>query len=165
MRKHLSTYLIIIVAICVAIFYYQRYRVPPVIDLPGIDLIDLNGHKININSLSGHPLFISFFATWCGPCIHELPQLADLADKLTDLGLQVICISDEPIVKLQILSARFSGRILFLHSTTDMHSYGIYTYPTNYIFNNKGTRVYQKTEPEEWQDSAVIARVRLLLQH
>ena len=165
MRKHRSTYLTVIVAICVGIFYYQRYRVPPAIDLPAIELIDMSGQMVNINSLSGHPLFISFFATWCGPCIYELPQLAGLRDQLADISLQVICISDEPIEKLKKLSDRFSGRILFLHSTTDMHSYGIYTYPTNYIFDAKGVKVYQKTEPEEWQDSAVAASVRLSLQH
>ena len=61
-------------------------------------LEDMNGAKIDLASYVGKPLVINLWATWCGPCRLEMPQLVDLAAKYKDKGLQVVGISvdDKP---------------------------------------------------------------------
>ncbi|HEX5070127.1 MAG TPA: TlpA disulfide reductase family protein [Vicinamibacterales bacterium] len=56
-------------------------------------LEDMNGAKIDLASYAGKPLIINLWATWCGPCRLEMPQLVELAAKFKDRGLQVIGIS------------------------------------------------------------------------
>jgi thiol-disulfide isomerase/thioredoxin len=56
-------------------------------------LEDMNGAKINLASYAGKPLVINLWATWCGPCRLEMPQLVELADKYKGQGLQVVGIS------------------------------------------------------------------------
>ena len=145
-------------------FFYKRYRIPPTIDLPVILLTNLSGHEVFLQSYAGHPLFISFFASWCGPCMRELPELADLQSKLSDQKLQVVCICDEPVEKLQALQAHFGDRLIFLHSEKKFHDINIYTYPTNYIFNPKGLKVYEQLYPEDWESTDVINRIRQLIE-
>ena len=61
-------------------------------------LEDMNGAKVNLASYAGKPLIINLWATWCGPCRLEMPQLVEFAAKYKDQGLQVIGISvdDKP---------------------------------------------------------------------
>jgi thiol-disulfide isomerase/thioredoxin len=165
MRKYIFTVVIpLFLVLTVAGFLYKRYRIPPSIDLPVIALTDLSGSKVSLQSYAGHPLFISFFATWCGPCMRELPELADLQSKLSNQKLQVICICDEPIEKLQTLQAHFGDRLIILHSEKSFHDIDIYTYPTNYIFNAKGVKVYEQVNPEDWESVDVINRINRLIE-
>ena len=164
MRKYIFTVVIpLFLVLAVAGFLYKRYRIPPSIDLPVIALTDLSGHQVSLSSYAGNPLFISFFATWCGPCMRELPELADLQTKLSNQKLQVVCICDEPIEKLQTLQAHFGDKLIILHSEKSFHDINIYTYPTNYIFNAKGVKVYEQVNPEDWESADVINRISQLI--
>jgi len=163
-KAPISILILVVFVFSTAGFLYIRYEVPPTIDLPDISLTDLSGHKVSLQSYSGHPLFLSFFATWCGPCMRELPELADLRVKLIHQHLQLVCISDESIEKLQLLQAHYGSQLIILHSEKDFHDIGIYTYPTNYIFNARGLKVYEKVNPDDWQSETVINRVKQLIE-
>jgi cytochrome c biogenesis protein CcmG/thiol:disulfide interchange protein DsbE len=56
-------------------------------------LEDMNGGKVDLAGFAGRPMIINLWATWCGPCRLETPQLVALADKFRDKGLVVIGIS------------------------------------------------------------------------
>ena len=165
MKKNILTIVIpALLIICTAAFFYKRYKIPPAIDLPVMALTDLSGNMVSLSKYSGHPLFLSFFATWCGPCMRELPELADLQSKLSGQRLQIICISDESIDKLKLLQYQLGDRLTILHSEGKFHDIGIYTYPTNYIFNANGKKVYDKVEPDDWESEVVVNNVKSLIQ-
>ena len=165
MRKYIFTLVIpVIIALAVGGFLYKRYRIPPAIDLPVIALTDLSGHPVSLQTYAGHPLFINFFATWCGPCMRELPELADLRSKLSDQKLQVICISDGPVEKLKNIQERFGNGLVILHAEKELHDMGIYTYPTNYIYNSDGRKVYEQVNPDDWESAPVVERIKNLIE-
>ena len=56
-------------------------------------LEDMNGAKVDLSSFAGKPLIVNLWATWCGPCRLEMPQLVGFADKYKDKNLQVIGVS------------------------------------------------------------------------
>jgi hypothetical protein len=74
-----------------------------------------------------------------------------------------VCISDEPIEKLQKVETYAGDQLIFLHSETSLHDIGIYTYPTNYIFNAKGKKVYDKVNPDHWNEPALVEQIRAWL--
>lgn len=63
---------------------------------------DLAGKQWELaKHLGERPVIVSFFATWCGPCRMEIPELAELESKYRDRGLQVVLVSEEDAATLR----------------------------------------------------------------
>ncbi len=159
MRERFIYVALLLTALGVAAFFYKRYHVPPHVDIPSIAVTDLSGQPISLSAYRGRPLFLSFFASWCGPCMREMPDLAALHDTLREKKLSIICISDDPMEKLQTLQAIYGDRLTFLH-TASLHDIGIYTYPTNYIYDALGRKIYDQVNPDHWTDPALIKNIK-----
>lgn len=56
-------------------------------------LKDMNGRDVRLADFTGKPLVVNFWATWCGPCQLEIPELVDLSAKYRDKGLVIVGIS------------------------------------------------------------------------
>lgn len=61
--------------------------------LPAAALRDLEGDSVAVRSAVGGPAVVNFWATWCGPCRREMPELARLHRDLRGRGLQVVGIA------------------------------------------------------------------------
>ena len=56
-------------------------------------LTDLNGNEISTDDWKGKVILMDFWATWCGPCVAEMPKLTKLYEEYHDRGLEVVGIS------------------------------------------------------------------------
>jgi thiol-disulfide isomerase/thioredoxin len=68
----------------------------PAKPVPELTLTDLAQEQpANLAAYKGKPLIVNLWATWCGPCVTEMPSLAKLADRLKDQGVVVVAISED----------------------------------------------------------------------
>ena len=75
--------------------------------LPEFALANLKGEQQSIQSWPGKPLLINFWATWCGPCLREIPMLKELQTARPDMQVVGIAIDKPDLV------AKFAGDMQF----------------------------------------------------
>ncbi|HJQ25625.1 MAG TPA: TlpA disulfide reductase family protein [Blastocatellia bacterium] len=61
--------------------------------LPEVHLMDLDGKPVKADSLKANVYIFDFWATWCGPCLQEIPSWNRLQAKYGDKGLQVVGVT------------------------------------------------------------------------
>jgi cytochrome c biogenesis protein CcmG/thiol:disulfide interchange protein DsbE len=60
---------------------------------PDVKGVDLQGATTSLHAIKGKALLVNFWATWCAPCMQELPALQSLHTKLRDRGFQVVGVA------------------------------------------------------------------------
>lgn len=75
---------------------------------PDLKLVDDAGHEVDLSSYGGHPLLIDLWATWCGPCMEELPLLNRIRKATAGTDLKMIAIDEDsdPGVAATLLKRR-----------------------------------------------------------
>jgi len=90
--------------------YIKRYLSVLLLTLPlAVTAVDMpltavNGSKVNLNQYQGSWLVVNYWATWCPPCIVEMPELQSFHDEHADKGAMVIGINAENISKQQLIT-------------------------------------------------------------
>jgi peroxiredoxin len=65
---------------------------------PPFEVIDVRNRRLALSSLRGSPVVINFWATWCAPCVNEMPRLQAAYDQYKAAGLRMVGINvNEPV--------------------------------------------------------------------
>jgi len=75
--------------------------------VPDISLYTEGGEQKQLHSFFGKPLLLHFWATWCKPCIEDIPVLNDMSSQITVLGLMEVAPNtlERELAKLQTIKA------------------------------------------------------------
>ena len=69
---------------------------------PEMDVQSLAGQKISTQNLRGKIVLLNIWATWCGPCVQEIPQLNALKNQfLGDTNVVFLALTDDPTAKVE----------------------------------------------------------------
>jgi thiol-disulfide isomerase/thioredoxin len=113
---------------------------------PALDVSDLDGKPISLEDTKGKIVLLNFWATWCGPCRAEIPDLIELQNKYKD-QLAIIALAtdeDEPgEVKKFAQKHGINYRIGMATDPLRIKYGGIPALPTSFILDTQG-RVVQK---------------------
>jgi thiol-disulfide isomerase/thioredoxin len=113
---------------------------------PALEVNDLDGKPISLDEVKGKIVLLNFWATWCGPCRAEIPDLIELQKKYKD-QLAIIALAtdeDEPAeVKKFAQKAGINYRIGMATDPLREQYGGIPALPTSFIIDAQG-RVVQK---------------------
>ena len=138
--------------------------------LPSVQLKDIDGKVVDTATLSndGNPFVISFFATWCKPCLRELQAINDYyPDWQDETGMKLIAISiDEgqnvSRVKPLVEGKGFEYEVL-LDSNQDLkRALGIQDVPYVMILDGDGTIVETRNGYTEGSEQHIIEKIRQL---
>ncbi len=139
-------------------FLYNKFLVAPKIKFEGLTLTDLNGQSVSLNNFEDKKLFVNFMATWCGPCMAELPSLEAAQQTLASENFLFLLVSDEPIQKLKYLQQKVNLPVL--HSAQKLSDLKIFSIPTSYLLNKKGEIVFKKTGGDDWASQEMLHELR-----
>lgn len=143
--------------IILTIYFVKRKFIVP--KLPAEQLVFQNydtNQSINLDDFPDKLIVVNFWQTWCGPCVHEMPSLNEM-NEVWD-GIQVLCVSDES--KEKIDSFRKAYPNIYFVQIENIGQLGVSQFPTTYIYNAEGTRVYSKIGSKDWSDPNFIATLK-----
>jgi len=124
--------------------------------------VDLNENNLDLSVFKKGKTVISYWATWCRPCIEEMPSLKRAEEILKDYGYTFLLVSDETISKISNFKNDMNFDFNFLKSNKSFETLGVYFTPTTYIFNENGKIVETIVGAIEWDSEEMITKLKML---
>jgi peroxiredoxin len=134
-------------------------------DAPNFTVTTDTGRTITRTDFGGRVLVLNFFASWCQPCIEELPSLDEFARVNKDAGVVVVGISvdkNEGAYKefLRKFSPSFpSVRDPEANVPTE---FGTFMWPETYVIDRTGKVVRKEIGPKNWMDPQLVSSIRAI---
>jgi len=133
-------------------------------DLESIQLktlfFDLNNNQVDLTQYKGKRIVLNYWATWCGPCIKEMPGLKKAEKILRDHNYIFLLVSDEKIKKISEFKNNKSFDFNFLKSAKSIETYGVYSLPTSCIFNENGKKIETIVGTITWDSEQIIEKLK-----
>lgn len=129
---------------------------------PSFQITTDAGQTVSVNSFGGKLLVLNFWATWCPPCVQEMPSLVAFAEQMKAKGVVVLGVSvdkNEKTYKQFLQNARVTFVTARDPDANISSSYGTFKYPETYVIDQKGNVLEKFIGPENWSDPKVIERI------
>ena len=136
--------------------------------VPALDFTGktLGGKTIRLSELRGKVVLLNFWATWCVPCLLEMPAMDRLSRKLAGKPFKLLAVNqaeEREQVEKFAREHRFSFDLVLDPIGEVGSSYGANRLPMTYIIDKRGFVVRRAIGPREWDSPLYQARIRRLL--
>jgi thiol-disulfide isomerase/thioredoxin len=137
--------------------------------LGDIAFTDGSGAPRSLSLYRGKVVLINFWATWCGPCVREMPSLASLQTKLGSQPFEVLALSQDrggaATVKSFYTQQKISNLKVYLDQGGKAgRDLGLRGLPTSILVDATGKEVMRVEGPLAWDDSAMVAGIQRVIQ-
>ncbi len=133
---------------------------------PDFSIQTSSGLSISPTQFGGKVLVLNFWATWCPPCLEEMPSLSAFQQAMKDSGVVVMGISvDEDEAAYRRILEREQVSFLTARdpAAAISDSFGTYRYPETYVIDATGKVVQKIVGPANWTDDRMMGYIRSLL--
>ena len=121
---------------------------------PDVVYADASGNEVRLSDYRGQVILVNFWATWCGPCVEEMPALNRLQAEMGGDEFQVVTISlDRSLDDAVSFFERYDlAELPIIHDThlasfTRIQTPGL---PTSILYDRQGREIGRLTAPAEW---------------
>lgn len=144
---------------------------------PEYTALSLGGEPVPLSSFRGDVVLLNIWATWCAPCVREMPALQRLHEQLGADGLSVVAVSvdampgslgpfGQPGGDVAAFVDRFGLTFPVLHDVSgDIQSrYQVNGLPTTFLIDRDGRIVRKELGAREWDQPALADDIRAMLE-
>jgi len=133
---------------------------------PALRLRDYHGNGYSLDQQGGQVVLINFWASWCKPCVEEIPSLHRLRENIENQDFEIMTVN---VGENRDRIARFLERVpIELPLLLDLDSkaakeWKIYVYPSSYLVDHRGYIRYAYLGALEWDSTENITIIQNLL--
>jgi thiol-disulfide isomerase/thioredoxin len=168
MKARLIFTTVLAVIILLAVSSCEQSPLPPLKIQPGqavpeIEVQDLKGNETSFSLANGKILILNVWATWCGPCRHEMPSLDRLSRRLDNNNFLVVGLSvdtDDHVVREFLIERKvsFSNYMDPAMKVTNQ-VFGIRAFPSTFVFSPDGRLLEVIEGWREWDTSNMVDKL------
>jgi thiol-disulfide isomerase/thioredoxin len=166
-----------------SILYLNEIMEPPKLEAPSpqdmeitnidfntnvLQFSNLDGNIFSIQDFKGKNLFINYWATWCNPCLAEMPSMAELYERFKDnKDIAFLYLSREELntIKEYIPNDESLQKIPIYKVLTDDEFFATSGIPTTFIINSNGEVVVKDIGSAFWNDESVVQFINDLVRN
>lgn len=127
--------------------------------LDQLKLTDLTNKPVDLKQYIGKAIFLNIWATWCKPCITEMPAIQNAQNMLKKEGVVFLLASGENAE--EIASFKNANDYNFNYTRIEnSEDLNVQTLPTTFIFNAEGELVFSEMGSRQWDDNISISMIR-----
>jgi thiol-disulfide isomerase/thioredoxin len=132
---------------------------------PDITFTTLTGETVRLADFRGRPVLINLWATWCGPCVREMPSLDRLQAKLGETGFTILAISQDRegarVVDPFLDKLGLSALKAYLDPKGQVGTaFSVRGLPTSILVDREGSMVGRLEGAAEWDARAMIEELQ-----
>ncbi len=134
---------------------------------PELRLNDLNMKLVDLKHYKGQVVLVNFWASWCPPCVHEMPSMQNLQDRFIAKGFTILGVNmaeDKKTVQ-HFLNSKVNVKfpILFDQEGKALKKWGVFAFPTSYIIDKKGLIRYAIFGGVDWETKSIVKKIHGLI--
>lgn len=135
---------------------------------PELQLNDIHGKPFDLHNYKNKVVLINFWASWCGPCVKEIPSLNRLVKKMKGKEFELLTIDiKEPPEKIlrffEELKLQHDFPVLMDTDGQASKDWKVYAYPSNFLLDKTGKIRYGYRGALKWDDEEVVETIDSLL--
>lgn len=118
-------------------------------------LQELNGQEINFQSLKGEVTLVNFWATWCPPCIAEMPSIQELYDDYKDkINIVLVSNEDSGVIEKFMINRGYDFEV-YRPLEAYPSFFDVRSIPRTYIISKSGQIIMDKKGSANWNSQSV----------
>jgi len=133
---------------------------------PALEAQDLKGMPKTLASYRGKVVLLNFWASWCPPCLREMPSLERLRVKMAGRPLEIVALdSAETIedVNAYLSRMKLGFPILLDPEGSNTRRWKVFALPTSFLLDAEGKVRYVLTGPTEWDEGEALQVIESML--
>jgi thiol-disulfide isomerase/thioredoxin len=142
----------------------QPYRGDPL--PPPLQLLDLDGHAHDLAQLRGRVVLVNFWASWCPPCVREMPSMQRLKEKLAGRPFTILAVNmaeQDKDVRVFLKRVSVDFPVLMDRDGAVLKQWKVFVFPTSVVLDTEGRIRLGVFGEVEWDSPEVMDKVAGLL--
>lgn len=122
----------------------NKYLIAPEIHLHDIEAVNMDGQPLHPKDLKGKVVVLNFWATWCPPCVQEMPMFDNMNKMYGEDKVVFVLATEETGEEVPNFIEKYKLTVPIYQLKEPLKNYGIYTIPATFVFDKKGRLVEKK---------------------